>query len=1301
MAPDQLDAAGRESLKETLGYLNFSSGGTDPQALTSIDRLFAAVEGSGGQRDDSWQIVGQMLRDELATLQKDASAFRDSAQAEAVLALTFERLLPAYRQHHADLLFHQNDATLMRPLFVGRALEAILQQGGPWDQIDRIVDDALHLLNDYLGHRPVAVLESDQKIEPYEHERLRPVPLYVEGVGAAVGDYAALITGALAILRETDPALLRAAWFDLESLEEIALDPRAYDFDHPVNKRPNYHFGQWDPHNIDNSGTFRRFVLQQVTLDALLARGSAADAPPPEETLVEASAALAGILLMASGTSGRGPDTHDSTTSVPHLLAHIATYRDEFYEQLLLRITGPHGERLREEAVARRQPFGGVRQHLNQELARQRARQLQHVHLAGIYSRMGQFEAATRQVNVVPVASARMMCSMHCHLTAAHLAIDRGDLADAASRLPQIEELLQRGIGCGAVVDPWNILGFDSQFSLFPSPENSLHDFRVDDLLELMERIFALYARLLAEAGASNEQGLQGKLKPAFEQLGHWWDQFASTTHSSVQGVSAADAIQSAEAVATALQAWHEAGAASGDVAFWREFVDQIQSPAGFAQVVTALLDKGDLIASMALLMQWLSLADELPLKEREASFYHLAEQWMSQALAADGDDDQNDHDTIEQWKRVTKFFDYFEANADQHWYVPQLELESAQELSPDEEPVDEDDEDEDVFGAAYEEVTYRDSTDDGLDADMAEWGVGPSDFELEAEAQRIGDRLELHSTVAALWKRAALACRGENQGEPLPDRWIQQAEENHRQLVELLAVAHRYPISTPSGSHESLVEYDRCRAIKDGLLERIIAACVETRHAIQLLRSAADDFADEDQTIGADIYRAIITGRAAEVRVCWPEFLACLAEQPLLYVPLARGGDPAKIVEARQLQHLMSDLLSWLPRMGLLSETYELLRTAQEMERSRAVGPGAVTEFDRLFDTACKSLTKCVIVSSESWQSPAEQRDDQLVECLQELTEPLMLCWLEHSRTLRLSVLEKVTDESAWEEIVAFIKRCGRELFTQRFMHFGNLRAILHQGTDVWIGQIEQNADDADSPTAFLEELGEDLPHDEAADQLAIVLEAVVENYEQYRDYNSTTTQSDRGDLLYGLLDFLRLRSDYERIAWNLRPIVLTHETLVRQRRTDAAAMWRDLLTAKTSEFADELAERLEKLSSEYGMRLPSIADRVEERFIRPLEIDRLTALMQTVFEDAVGSSTSPAFEQLETQISRFTENPQGAGFEAPVWLEALEEELESCPQPGDQIDRVTPFEPHFRPTQLPWDAIREMLDEWQSPEE
>ena len=44
-----------------------------------------------------------------------------------------------------------------------------------------------------------------------------------------------------------------------------------------------------------------------------------------------------------------------------------------FYEELLARTAGPHGDRLRSEAQRTRQPFGGARQHLNHELARRRA----------------------------------------------------------------------------------------------------------------------------------------------------------------------------------------------------------------------------------------------------------------------------------------------------------------------------------------------------------------------------------------------------------------------------------------------------------------------------------------------------------------------------------------------------------------------------------------------------------------------------------------------------------------------------------------------------------------------------------------------------------------------------------------------------------------------------------------------------------------------------------------------------------------------------------------------------------------
>ena len=103
---------------------------------------------------------------------------------------------------------------------------------------------------------------------------------------------------------QTDPDILRLAHFDPEALQELALDPRAYDFNHPVNKRPNYHFGQWDPQHLDTKGRYRRFVVQQVTLDALMRRLIQAEDIPAEERLLEAAAVLAGTILMASGVCG-------------------------------------------------------------------------------------------------------------------------------------------------------------------------------------------------------------------------------------------------------------------------------------------------------------------------------------------------------------------------------------------------------------------------------------------------------------------------------------------------------------------------------------------------------------------------------------------------------------------------------------------------------------------------------------------------------------------------------------------------------------------------------------------------------------------------------------------------------------------------------------------------------------------------------------------------------------------------------------------------------------------------------------
>ncbi len=62
----------------------------------------------------------------------------------------------------------------------------------------------------------------------------------------------------------------------------------------------------------------------------------------------------------------------------------------------------------------------------------------------------------------------------------------------------------------------------------------------------------------------------------------------------------------------------------------------------------------------------------------------------------------------------------------------------------------------ESVFGAAYEDVVYQDSTDDGQDASIFEEETDTQD-ELIAESKRLGQHLTLLTALAQMWKRVAL----------------------------------------------------------------------------------------------------------------------------------------------------------------------------------------------------------------------------------------------------------------------------------------------------------------------------------------------------------------------------------------------------------------------------------------------------------------------------------------------------------------------------------------------------------------
>jgi len=1454
----QPDADVQTVLEDVVGYLNFSSGKSEPKFLSHLSTLFhflsmefvaqgeSTTQGGDLAQEESetrqeslpspreeagsWELgdppavdrlrstnpsvvtlLCQWLRATIDRLEEAGGPFADVRQARKIVELLQQKLLPAYAEFHCELLYHQCEAFLWSPFFIGRAFEGLLAQGAPWDESQRIVEGAIASLNDYVGYRPVAILESGQGAQPYAHEFVQPIPLYIRGAGVATGPYQPMLARALEILHSTDPDVLANAWFDLERVEEIALDPRAYDFDHPAGRRPNYHFGQWDPHRISKSGYYTRFVLQQITLDALLSRCQPGCSNfSPAECLEESATVLAGIMLMASGTSGNAPSCHDSSVTLSTLLPLIAAYRDAFYQQRLSQIQGAHGRRLRLEANRSRQPFGGARQHLNHELARRRAMQLQRVHLAHMYARMGYPEVAIAQVNSVRVAAARMICKIYCHLTSGHHAIDRDRFEEVTDHLIKIEELIHRAIECGALVDPWNVVGFAGNFSLFPALENTVHDWRADELIELFEQVLDLAARAWSEAAAIDDTNLERQFSEILNRMAAWWDQFATYSVEDVKPLVAKEIEVSANLVAGALNAWHKAGAAAGDIAFWRMFVDQFDSSKSFQMVIEALLDHGDTVAARALMMQWVNQKDRTPLEEGDSSFRPLAFRWLAEVEAQElklGED---------RWEEVARFFAYLEANAEEYWLAPTFLLEvpglsdvggkppdspdglgwdASGRRSPGDlgvgdegllpgdiddipgreglsdvafDPNDyayeddlgegQDEEEEGLFGAAYEQMVFRDSTDDGVDGEILDEGAAydPQHSEWEYEAQRLEQRLDFLTTVARLWKHAAITWGTVNtnaSGRTHPDRpgsdrqapmdavkaerrtvfdgWLQRASANYRELIKLLETLHRHHFTQPSGSHESLVEFDRLRTLKEILIQQIITTCVETCDAARLILASCrvkreeitSLFGESMDAVSVQVLQGVLAGDTKLARLHWDEFLTSLRRRPLLYVPHSRGGLPRKIVVARGLQQLLHDMLGWLPQLGMIRETCQLLDVAQKMESDHPVGRGAVTEFDRLFENGYQAIVRSMVTSAEGWGTPDSRAetpvrvDHMLTDALQQLTEQQLDRWLNHSHTLRLSVVEKLAGKDKWQQFVEFVKRYGEDLFSQKFLSLGNLRGILHQGVGVWLDNLSRNPDMVEN-ICLLQDFNARLPRKEAIELLTIAIESVVENYRVYRDYNTTTTQSDHGELLYTLIDFLRVRAAYDRVAWNLKSVVWAHEILVRQGRSAAAELWCRAMVERTTEAADLHLQSLQTLSDQYGMQLVTVFDRLNQRFVRPLVIDRVRALvlpaMRVDFmlagkggpekmsppDSRSGSrpqteSPEDAFAALTEEINSLASEPSGAGLDLPDWLAALEEEVTLSRSRMHHQSSVVRLTRRIGQVRLSWDQLLSQLDD------
>ena len=1357
-----------------LGYLNYGNGSFDAGFFKNLNVVFgllgadeagrkppnkpAATESATSDQtstDDAAELAGresvspaedahpldgctafsfrQQLVQRLGVLEKDNSAFKDSWQSRFAIEVTFDVLLPKYLKFHRDLFFHQTTEILLNSFFLGRTFELVLREirtrelasAESFADVDKAMftREVLRQLNDFTGHRPVATLES-QKHEPYLNERFRPVPIYIRGVGVAHGRYHALLTETIRLIENTNEHILRAAQFSMERLNELAIDARAFDFDHPINQRPNHHFGQWDDDTISLEGNFERFIFHAVTLEALLGRvetcGAEEPPVPDDEALVEAASALACTMLMGSGIAGSGPSTYDSNTTLGTLIPIIAGYRDEFYQNLLASLKGPHQTRLLEESRQRHQPFGAVRQDLNARLAHHRAMQLVNCRLATIFARMGCPEAAAKQSKIVPVASARIHCQIDCLLATAHDAIEANNLERAFSFVHKIFARLKTGISCGAIVDPWNIIGFDANYSLFPAMENTVRDHRVFDLLDIMDRIFALLSRITSEAAATDNDNIREDTDKEMRLIVDWWRKYAAHEVSSVGAVDPEDLYEAASTVSQALSLWHKGGAAAGDMEFWAPHAEILDSPKAYTLVIDALIQRQDYQTCSALLVHWISQSDLVPLELGDSSFHNLMFRWIAEQKMMLRSADVQERERV--WRRIRKFYDFLEVNAGGYWQVPDFALapegfkKSKDRPSPDADlyaefdEIFEDDPDEgpdELFRAAYDDVTYNDSTDDGIEGEVHDGGFALGDDSLEAEVDRILDRLEFLGTLASFWCVAAKIPLATVDSSELNEQlsgwlterrsfvndWVKQASYNRQELLNLLASINAYKIQVNGSDRDAMVQYDQRRLNKDMLLEHTINTCIETENAIRMLAGVGraidhllgdkpldvDAEADVGSQASESVYDAMPLVRVFAGMVLrdgnlvtrhFDGLVDYLHTRSPLYVPLSKGGKPASIVGARVLQSGILDLLRQLPSLGLFEESHRLTQTTLEMERNNPVGGGAVTEFDEIFEVAYTSMVEALTVSTAELKKQRFSEPDAnskeikteartvLFDCIEMLTETMLPMWLDHSKTLRLSVLEKVRKSAQWDGLVHFIKTYGEGLFTQSFFHLGNVRAILHQGVDTWLQQVQDSPNCPD--LRLFDELGSELSRDTAVKYLTLVLESVRENFNEYVDYNTTTTQSDHGESLYSFLDFLRLRSRYDRICWHLKPVVWAHRILVRRQANGVARMWRRSLNERVGIEAEKYLDLLQQLRQKYSIQMNSVGRRLEGKFAHQLQIDRLRALVEPAMSRPRSRESQKAFDLLQVESQAFLRSTSGVGVDLPEWLAELESEVQ-----------------------------------------
>ncbi|HVJ83104.1 MAG TPA: hypothetical protein VNC50_18695, partial [Planctomycetia bacterium] len=563
--------------------------------------------------------------------------------------------------------------------------------------------------------------------------------------------------------------------------------------------------------------------------------------------------------------------------------------------------------------------------------------------------------------------------------------------------------------------------------------------------------------------------------------------------------------------------------------------------------------------------------------------------------------------------------------------------------------------------------------------------------------AEAVEQRLAFLRLQARLWRRAAAAdwrAAGETQSAR---NWSRDARAVAAQLADFIQFVHGRKIDPAGPTAEARAEFGAKQGIREELVHRVSAAAVETAAAAAALDSVDSDLEPPASVPDWErrqilVMASLRRGDREAARELLPELWRILKPLPVVFLPLQSGGDPLKILATRRIRDALRRLALQLPAAGLFDETFRLLETARLMERNKLGDNRQVTEYDSLFSAGYRAVIEALVDCLNRWEETASD-DERCAAVAGAVVGRFSKLWTAHIQMVQLFEIEQRNDRRLWDATVEFIKKYGRELFTQRFLSRPNLRGVLLQGVDAYLDEMERNADsDPDAPKALLADLDRRIPRTVAAAHLQFILQCVANHYDVYKDYNSSTTQSDYGESLHILLDQLRILAEYERTRWALRPAYVVHRALTARGRPGAAERIKNAFLEETRGLAAGHLEKLADVESRHAVRLASVRDRLEERFVRPLEVDRMIALVEPAAAENE-SADHPAFRELQERAAELAARPTGSGIDVPSWLRKLESETERVlarrPDEGDPFARAL----HQRTPPL---SFQEFEDRW-----